>query len=398
MAFTNSTPNIEITAKLTPYGRQQLLSSDSGNLIKKFTLGDSDANYFSSALLNFGEVPNSCGSLGFDNSVSNSVHSLVDIKNKIYYNSSGTFFKNLPDDSNKVISTLKFTQPSTFITSVSDLKLISKNNLNNSEVNLFRSINQPITETEKFNFSGLTFTNGGYFNSALEYVNSEEVLLINLSGNTYGELINGRAINVNITTSGGTYDLFSTFQKTSISNSIQDTNYRETSVNSKSFSENIVYLFSDQIQRPNSDLSKSWSKGFNQLKPFSNKGKELFNYNDNPSLNLVRDKIVGYVLLDKGFVVITDSTIIGDIDINNDVINVTYGSVFTEISQEVVCIIERGEFNVSSNPTFSDGEKIRVTEIGLYDNNSNLIALGKINKQLELGPNQFMAISVKITV
>lgn len=398
MAFTNNTPNIEVTAKLTPYGRQQLLSSNSGDLIKKFTLGDSDANYFSNSLLNYGEVPNTSGSVGFDNSLSNSVHSLVDIKNKIYYNASGSFFKAVPSDSNKVISTIKFANPSTYSSSVSDIKLINKSDFNNSDINLLSSINQPITETEKFNFSGLSYTNGGYLNSALEYVNSEDILLINLSGNTYGELINGRAFNIDITTSGGTYELFSTYQRTSLSNSIQDSNYRETSVNSKSFSENIVYLFSDQIQKPNSDISKTWSKGFNELKPFSSKGKEFFNYTDNPSLNLIRDKIVGYVLLDKGFVVITDPTIIGDIDIDNDNISVTYGSVFTEVSQEIVCIVERGEFNVSSNPTYSDGEKIRVTEIGLYDDNSNLIAIGKINKQLELGANQFMAISVKITV
>lgn len=398
MAFTNNITNIEVTAKLTPYGRQQLLSSSSGDLIKKFTLGDSDANYFSTTPLNFGEVPNSSGSVGFDNTQLNSVHSLVDIKNKVFYNSSGSFFKPVPADSSKVISTLKYTAPITYVTSATDYKLISKDDYSSSDVNLLRSIYQPITESELFNFSGLSYSNGGYLNTTLEYISNNDVLLVNLSGSTYGELINGRNVSVNISTSGGTYELFSTFQRTTISNSIQDSNYRETSTNSKTFGENVVYLFSDQIQKPNSDSSKTWGKGFNSLKPFSSKGKEFFNYIDNVSLNLVRDKAVGYVLLDKGFVVITNPDIISDFDLNNDSISVTYGSVSTEVSQEVVCIVERGEFNVSSNPTYSDGENIRVSEIGLYDNNSNLVALGKINKQLELGANQFMAISVKITV
>lgn len=398
MAFTNNITNIEVTAKLTPYGRQQLLSSSSGDLIKKFTLGDSDANYFTSESLDFGEVPNSSGSLGFDNTQLNSVHSLVDIKSKIFYNSKGGFYKPVPSDSNKVLSTLKFSDVNTYITSITDYKLISKDDFNSSDINLLSSIYQPITETQKFNFSGVTFSNGGYLNTALEYFNADEILLVNLSGSTYGELINGRNISVSISTSGGTYDLFSTFQRTNLSNNVQDTNYRESSTNSKSIGENIVYLFSDQIQRPNSDISKTWSKGFNTLKPFSSKGKEYFNYIDNTSLNQVRDKMVGYVLLDKGFLVLTNPTIISDFNINSDLITITYGSVSTEVSQEIVCIVERGEFNVSSNPTYSDGENIRVSEIGLYDDNSNLIAIGKINKQLQLGANQFMAISVKITV
>ena len=56
MGFNTTTLN----AKLTPYGRKQLISTNN-SLITSLALGDSDANYNTPALLGIGQVPAEAG-------------------------------------------------------------------------------------------------------------------------------------------------------------------------------------------------------------------------------------------------------------------------------------------------------------------------------------------------
>lgn len=398
MAFTNNSTDIKVTAKLTPYGREKLLSSSSGNLIKKFGLGDSDANYYTSVPLTFGEVPNNTGDVGFNNTDSNSVHTNVNIKYKIYYNSTGSFFKPVELDSSKIMSEVKYGGATTISTSAGDFKFLDITNTNVSDTNLFRSIYSPITSTEKMVFTSVNDINGGFADTTYSDINQDKILLINIKGSDYGEMINGRNVKVKFSLNIGSFELFSTFQKSSLPNSTQDINVKEISVKSNKIGDNIVLLFSDEIQRPNNEVGKSWATGFNSIKPFSTKGKELFNYKSNVNLSLTKDIMGGYILLDKGFIVITDQTIVNSFNLLSDTAEITLSSIYTEVNQEIICIVQRGEFSTSTNSTYTDGENIRVSEIGLYDENDALIAIGKINKHLELANNQFMAISVKIIV
>lgn len=398
MGFTNNSTDIKVTAKLTPYGRQKLLSGSSVNAIKKFGLGDSDANYYTSLPLTFGEVPNNGGDVGFGGTVSNSVHTNVNIKNKIYYNSSGKFFKNVELDSSKVMSELKFGNSMTITPTPDDFIILNNDEINLSKTNLFKSIYTPIVSDEKLLFTSVNDINGGFADTTYSGINQEKVLLINIKGSDYGEMINGCNVRVKLSLSGGSFELFSTFQKSSLPNSTQDTNVKEISVKSKNIGDNIVLLFSDEIQRPNNEVGKSWSTGFNSIKPFSTKSKELFNYKSNVNLSLTKDIMGGYILLDKGFIVITNQSIVNSFNLLSDTAEITFSSIYTEVNQEITCIVQRGEFSTSTNSTYTDGENIRLSEIGLYDENDSLMAIGKINKHLELANNQFMAISVKIIV
>ena len=61
MGFVGSASTLSLTAKMTPYGKSLLLSQPASAIIKKFSLGDSDANYYTSVALTTGQVPEISG-------------------------------------------------------------------------------------------------------------------------------------------------------------------------------------------------------------------------------------------------------------------------------------------------------------------------------------------------
>ena len=80
MGFLNNNIDLTIYAKLTPYGRQQLLKSNT-SLITKFSLGDSDANYNVDSIISTGSMPTISGNLAVGNFNNNSSSSDFKIKN-----------------------------------------------------------------------------------------------------------------------------------------------------------------------------------------------------------------------------------------------------------------------------------------------------------------------------
>ena len=79
MGFNNSTT--VLTAKLTPLGRQRLMTS-TNNLITKFSLGDSDANYNATLNLTTGEIPGYGGDLTSpsgltNNGIADNTHAVI---------------------------------------------------------------------------------------------------------------------------------------------------------------------------------------------------------------------------------------------------------------------------------------------------------------------------------
>ena len=63
-----------------------------------------------------------------------------------------------------------------------------------------------------------------------------------------------------------------------------------------------------------------------------------------------------------------------------------------------MCTIERDEFALSTNSTYTEGDKIRLSEIALYDVNDNVLAFSKLNTHLTIGSSQLLVLMVKITV
>jgi hypothetical protein len=66
---------------------------------------------------------------------------------------------------------------------------------------------------------------------------------------------------------------------------------------------------------------------------------------------------------------------------------VLLGNVSVKSEEEIektkhVIILSAMTFNESTNPTWSIGKAVQVTEVGIYDKNDNLVAIGKLNKPI----------------
>lgn len=396
MAFISSASTVTLTAKLTPYGRQQLLAN-SNSIISHFSVGDSDANYRTTSELNFGDVPASAGQMNIDGTLANSVTTGVSIKYKVLVDSKGATTKEVESTSNQIITTEKKVGVTT-ITGDTRVFLIDRTSgATSSLTNLFSSFGLPITETQQNLYTTITDVNGGLANTALSSLNQNKILVISIDSSKYGEMIDGRVIKLDLDISGTPYTIYSTYQRSLTSLDVQDAKTSEISTKATLINNNIAFLFSDEIRKPNNNLFKSWGTGFNSVKPFSVNGKELFNLVTNTSNNTYADKTVGVAYLDKGIVVITEPEIVNYYT-TGDTISVTFDSLVNEVSQDVTCIVNRGEFSKSTNPTYSTGDSIRVSEIGLHDLKGNLMAIAKSNKHIVIGANQFLAIGIKITV
>lgn len=403
MGFNNTSTSINLTAKLTAYGRQQLLVNSS-KIITHFAFGDSDAYYGASLPLASGEVPASTGNLGTNGNASNSIAQGYAPKSLLYYNSLGQRKKLVKEGSTNVVSnTLLLGQKSITSLSFTQNKVNRLNYETDSLVNLFYSFRLPLTTADDTLFTVTPSAKGGYADTAMSGIAKDSVLVFGIDSAEYGEMIDGKTINLDLTTmTGGTnYNIYGAFEKTLTNSKKQDANYKDKSFNSSVMGGNMVFLFSDAVQRPNNDVTKSWSTGHFATKPYSKGNKSQFNMKNDTITSTVQDELVGVAYLDKGFIVITHPDIVDNYDPAHSASTATtlsFDSISTQVSQTVTCIKDRQEFGASSNVTWSEGDKVRVTEVLLLDDTNNVIAIAKTDRSLELTASQFMALSVTISV
>jgi len=392
MGFLTNTSTVTLTAKLTPYGRQNLLLNSS-SIITQFSIGDSDANYYGDLSLDNGRVPDIAGELGANGTLNNGVYENVVIKNPIQVNSTGVTKKAVQTGSNSVVIT-PIVNGSKTISYSGITSLFSDRTTGDTDgnANLFQSFGLPITQTQKN-----LYTSGTYLPSAIATVNQNKVLVLAIDTCEYGEVIDGKTVKVSLTTTGGTpYTLYSTFQKTLTSLTTVDSKIVEDQSMGAPFGKNVALLFSDQVKKPNGNATKSWATGYGTTKPFSLNAKEQFNPLPNTNTGAVADTCVGIAYLDKGIIVITHQAIVNNYSASTTTIS--FNHISNEVAQNVTCIVERDEFATSNNPTHTTGEAIRVSEVALYDSSSNIIAFAKSNEQILIGANQFMALGVRILV
>jgi len=400
MGFISSANTITLNAKLTPLGRQRMISTNNG-LITTFSLGDSDANYYVPLTLSTGQIPAEAGEIGANASFSNSTAQNVKLKSPIIVNSSGLLRKPVESQSITISTDLL----SNGFTTVSGNNLtrviIDRNNYNTDAlVNLYYSFGLPLNTNNDNTYTGITYANGGYSDTALSAISKTKILVIGINNANYGECIDGKTVKIQLPTSAGTYTIYSTFQNDGTSLSIQDANIRDTSVVTSYLDDNIAMLFSDSIARPNGGSSSlSWATGYETTKPFSVNGKQLYNLQTNSNIGTTADTIVGIAYLDKGFMVITNQQIISNYTSTAaTATTVSFNSVSTSIYQNITCVAARGEFGTSTNSTFTGSDVVRISEVGLYDNLNNLIAIGKTDRQVTKNVNEFLALSVKINL
>jgi hypothetical protein len=384
MGYNSTATTLSLTAKLTPIGRQRMVSTNN-SLIKTFSLGDSDANYQTSLLLNTGEMPSISGNIGFGNTTSNSTANAAGLNSFLILNTSGLLTKPVSSQS---VNILTETAPNGVTTiSGSNLSLNVVNLMNyatDERVNLFSSFNLPITPNDFNLFTATTTNYGGYSNTSYSGLATTKILVVALNNSTYGEALDGKTVKLVLPTSAGTYTLYSTYQSNQQTASLLDSSLAETNTTAKQFGPNVAMMFSDNIQYPNGGNSNlSWATGYNTNRPFSLNGKQTFNSQTNTNIGQNSDTIVGIAYLDKGFVVITHPTIVNNFTTSaSTATTVTFNSVSTSVYQIVNCIADRGEFGSTTNKTFESGDTPRISEVGLYDEIGNLIAIAKSDRHV----------------
>jgi hypothetical protein len=395
--ISNENSDIKLVAKLTPYGRQQILSNSNSNVVKFFSLGDSEANYNSPLPLSNGEIPVMGGNVTGALTMADG----YEIKHKIIVDSLGNTKKAVETNSNIInVGKERIGQNIIDSTKLSQY-IVNRNDFNSdARVNWLYSFGLPVTDNDKTLYNSVNNANGGFSDTALATLNNDKYLVISIDDLEFGELIDGKSIKVEVDTLVDTFNIYGTYQNNLTPKETQDNKLTEITTKASLISNNIIFLFSDKIQKPNNDATKTWASGYNKTRPYSVNGKELFNLTDNTSSGAVKDVCVGVAYLDKGIIVITHPTITNNYDTSDETANnaqITLDSVVTKISQDVTCIIGRGEFTSSTNKTYNNDD-VRVSEIGIYDGSNKLIALAKPNEHLVIGNNDFKAIGIKISV
>jgi hypothetical protein len=398
MGFITSGETLTLTAKFTPVGRAKLIANTS-SLVTSFGLGDSDANYNTILDLGTGNVPSNGGALGVKSTVSNSVAPNVKLRSNLILGSSGLLVKPVEDNSSTIISELKQVNSVVLDSTKLSQKLVNKLNTNLDEnVNLFHSFGLPITSSEVERYTSIKINANGFLDTALSGIASNNIIVIGFDDASCGEMIDGKSIQLHLNTSTGIFNIYSTFMNKGTDAYTEDAKYSETMSSANEIGNNIAFLFSDQIQKPNNDSTLSWSTGFGSHKPFSVNNKELFNLTSDESQGKVADICVGVAYLDMGFIVITHPTITNNffIGIHDAQTSVSATTLSTVITQSFTCLAKRGEFGGSTNTTYKPSDIPRISEVALYDADMDMIAIAKTDRQVERNVNEYLALNITI--
>lgn len=399
MGYNSTAATITLTAKLTPLGRQKLISNNNA-LIKTFVLGDSDANYNTSLPLTTGQVPTESGNIGPNNTVSNSSTQMVEFKSLLILDTSGTLSKPVSSQSVNILSEILSNGFTTISGSNLTKNVITRSGTTDSLVNLYYSFGLPLNATDDIDFTATTFVNGGFADTALSSLSATKILVLGIDNTNYGECLDGKTIKISLPTSAGTYTIYSTYQGGATTLDTLDASFSDIAQETKIFGANVAGLVSDNILKPNGgDVLLSWATGYNTNKPFALKGKQTYNLQTNSNIGVTADTLVGMVYLDKGFIVITNPTIVGNYTVSMaPSIQVSYDSVSTNIYQNITCIADRGEFGSSTNPSFSSSDTPRISEVGLFDEVGDIIAIAKTDRHITKNVNEFLALGIKISL
>jgi len=402
MGFNNTSPSINLVAKLTPLGRKRLVSTNNA-LISTFSLGDSDANYYAAFPLGSGQIPALAGNIGPMNSIGNGVTENVMLKSLLYVNRNGITKKSVETQSSTIVTEMVSNGFTTITGSNLTRLVVNRNNYeSDTNVNLFYSFGLPLNSNDDYTFTGITNAKGGYSDTAYSALAVTNIAVLAVNNSTYGETLDGKSLKLTVPTSAGTYTIYSTFQNKNIPLTVEDASIYDTSIYAQAIDTNIAFLFSDNIKKPNGDSTLSWATGWNTHKPFSLNRKQLFNFQTNTNLSVTADTIVGVAYLDKGFIVLTHPTIVnslGNLSTGTTTgTSLTFDSVSTDIYQNITCIADRGEFGTSTNPSIGSGDSPRISEVGLYDNLGNLIAVAKTDRHIVKNVNEFIALGIKISL
>lgn len=342
------------------------------------------------------------------------------------------------------------------------------------EANYFSSFNLPYTLSEMASGSTLSKLRPEMFQ-----LNVDKIALVSITRDNYSEYIDGRSVTLNVPQVGGT-------SKKIVSAFFSESDNTVKTNNDSILGQNIAFLFCDDINRPFSGTSEGLSVSRHTLttwdpttdfkdRPNAVAYRELLSSDKNSdprtwsSVNKAvyvdegypnpldkgynYDIPVGFVALDKGYMVLTHPLIVdyipwtsgntvyitgstGDVVVNQipntgttsastNVVfgavtsaatsavtsTLTYQDVYTSYSTSVVCIAMPKEFFISTNPTWDratnlseisnetyDLDSIYVTQIGLYNIEGDLVAVAKMDRPIEKTYTNVLTFNLNIEV
>jgi hypothetical protein len=327
--------------------------------------------------------------------------------------------------------------------------------------NLFSSLNLPIIPNDIVKYTATTSV-GIFTNTAFSGFNQDKIIIVEIPKSEYGELIDGKSIYLKLPiTSGGTditIDCYSTFFyngglafDTRLSDPIiQSGEYgsiRPNSVNG--YISNVSYIFSDSISTPKRASGLTWNGVWSNTNKFNvttngttgQNGKELATYRSTQrfgsSVTGKTDTPIGIAYLDKGFFVITHPDIVNNFPYTaatssgydgiiagqstsgitdgkftqiyfSDITSAStsFNSIITEYIQNITANALPNEFYESNNPTFAvaypegneDNDPVYITEIGLYNEYGELIAIGKTSEPIPKTKDNYALFNIQLKV
>ena len=277
-------------------------------------------------------------------------------------------------------------------------------------------------------------------------LNRDKIVIVPIPKQSYSELIDGRSITMDVPQLSGTTGISAKTIYSSTYTTLTKTD------NNPVLGGNIAFLFSDEINKPYTGDTNSgqfsnvgnttWGVGLNytnrpaavsysdlgaidintDTRPWSavslaNVVPEEYPTNTNQGYNY--DIPLGFIALDKGFIIFTHPSIVDNIPwplgqsettaIPNTTSgttniyfsatptsNISYVDISINYKTTVVCLALPQEFYFSNNPSWdflynynellnqTNGfESVYVTEVGLYNRINELVAVAKISQPLE---------------
>lgn len=358
-----------------------------------------------------------------------------------------------------ITSIISTKQESATFTTINDSGLTytycDRTDLTSKEANYFVSFRLPFNSTKLSTTSNLSLQN-----PELQQLNVDNIVIAPIPASSYNEIIDGRSV---------TFTVPSTTAISSAITVVSSTYSQLTkSQNSVLLGNNIAFLFADDINLPRTGttangaisgitrstwnvspfINRPQAHAYSDLtvtdintdqRPFSGVNlavtvNEIYPTNTNQGYNY--DVPVGFIVLDKGFMVLTHPDLVDNIPWTNgfnlhsnisnagatsgttdiyftdtSVSQATFNDININFRTSVVCLALPTEFVFSSNLSWNlpfnlqerdnntNGfDSVQVTEIGLYNKNDELIAVAKTDRPIEKTYTNLITFNLDIDV
>jgi hypothetical protein len=358
-----------------------------------------------------------------------------------------------------ITSIISTRQETSTFTTINDSGLTytmcDRTDLLSKEANYFISFRVPHAESQLETGSTLSLQN-----PELQQLNVDKMVIAPIPREYYNEIIDGRSVTFTVPQLSGSTDMSG---MTVVSSTYsQLTKYQDSVL----LGNNIAFLFADDINLPRNGTTGGGNTSFQprttwNVTPFVNKPMAHAYSDLQPSdintdtrawsgVNLavqVQEKYptstnqgynydipVGFISLDKGFMVLTHPDIVDNVpwgqgnELYTNVANslsattdiyftntaasqATFSDIDINFRTSVVCLALPSEFTFSTNPSWNlaynlqelnngtNGfDPVQVTEIGLYNKNSELIAVAKIDRPIEKTYTNLITFNLDIDV